>query len=186
MERRGQPMVYGYRYRQGLLERKSRSRSPLPSIGDALRPDTIHAADVGVMHPAFDGGRSDRQGGHRHQHPGRLVHPKRLAPVIWETTCPQIGQTTYTCRKLHDFGSTIAHELGHIWRLYHPNQVSGTANALAECQVVDGNGDPLWRDTMCPSDSVNPGSLVENEYRTERRTIDVWDRESHRLIYVRH
>lgn len=77
--------------------------------------------------------------------------------------------------------------IGFIW---HPSSVdshagTGTPTSLAECRRVDANGDPLWRATMCTSDSA-PGGIAANEHRTERRTLHAWDIESFRQQHSRH
>jgi hypothetical protein len=110
--------------------------------------------------------------------------------ALWEG-CPYNGGPAYTCSKKHDFASTFVHELGHaIGSLVHPSVIdahSGNMNAtnIAQCKRVDFRGDPLWRATMCASNSVT-GSLADNEYRTERRTLDSWDRESFIQQHQRH
>lgn len=102
----------------------------------------------------------------------------------WETNCPAGTGTTYTCSKWWDFGSTFAHEMGHAMALYwHPDQVSASANTLAECALVDANGRPLWRATMCPSDSAG---YWANRWRSERRTLHAWDTESLKLTFTNH
>lgn len=109
---------------------------------------------------------------------------------LWEN-CPYNGfQPAYTCGKKHDFGSTFTHEIGHaIGRIPHPNDIdvhsgNNLASAIAECARVDARGDPLWRATMCASNSA-PGGLAANEYRTERRTLHTWDIESLRQQHER-
>lgn len=113
---------------------------------------------------------------------------------LWEN-CPYNGfEPAYTCSKKHDFGSSYTHELGHaIGRLAHPSEVDrhngflpggGPATDLADCNRVDSRGDPLWRATMCESDSA-PGGFAADEYRSERRKLDPWDIESLRQQHAR-
>jgi hypothetical protein len=104
----------------------------------------------------------------------------------WEQECRAGTGTTYTCSKWYDFGSTYAHELGHALGIYtHPDLVGATATAIAMCEVVDAQGRPAWRHTMCASNSVT-GSILDNKWTSERRTLEGWDVESLRLIVVNH
>lgn len=64
-----------------------------------------------------------------------------------------------TCTKLVDFGSTMAHELGHTFVLRHPTAVP-TGVAAAHC------GDVPLRATLCSGPQV---------YRSERRTLENYD-----------
>ena len=102
----------------------------------------------------------------------------------WETQCPAGTGTPYTCSKWWDFGSTVTHEVGHALSLWwHPDQVSAAANVLAQCAAVDDNGRPIWRHTMCPSNSAG---YWANRWRSERRTLDAWDRDSLSRTFTNH
>jgi len=107
----------------------------------------------------------------------------------WETECPTQNPPTYTCTKLYDFGSTFAHELGHAAGvILHPNDVdrqtaSGSV-AAAECERLDAQGRPLWRATMCPTYFGENGLPLPNQrWRSERRTLHIWDTDSLRAIH---
>jgi hypothetical protein len=102
---------------------------------------------------------------------------------VWENCFFDPSTPAYTCSKKYDFGATFTHELGHAVGVgWHPNQVSDAAEQLAECYRYDGYGRPLWRATMCDSGGIL--DLERNKYRTERRTLESWDRESLRLEFV--
>lgn len=102
----------------------------------------------------------------------------------WETNCPAGTGTTYTCSKRWDFGSTFAHEMGHALAIaWHPDQINSSANDIAECVRVDSSGRPLWRATMCPSNSAG---YWANRWRSERRTLHSWDTTSLRYTFTMH
>lgn len=104
----------------------------------------------------------------------------------WETACRNGSGTTYTCNKWYDFGGAFAHEVGHaLGIVFHPYDVGPTATALAQCTVLDSTGRPAYRHTMCTANSVT-FNILDNKWTSERRTLESWDRESLRLVFVYH
>ena len=81
----------------------------------------------------------------------------------WETNCNPLtvalNPPATTCTKPFDFGSTMAHELGHTLVLRHPYDVAG-GTAAAHCSDIP------WRATMCGGPQA---------FRSERRTLETYD-----------
>lgn len=104
--------------------------------------------------------------------------------TYWEQQCPGGTGTPYTCGKVYDFGSTIMHEFGHVFRITHPDAVDA-AHGEGCCDGPDNDRARCWNHrnhgaaaqaTMCYADE--PGAQSENRWRTERRTLDFYDSES--------
>ena len=137
----------------------------------SLAPGTLGQAEVGSGCTVMHGTKADMPG---------LVFITIATRPDWFTQddsrrahwegCPGSSySTTYTCQKLYDVGSTMAHELGHAIGLAHPSQVvadghGSNALILAKCSNV------LDQATMCQASDAGPGT-----YRTHRRTLDGWD-----------
>lgn len=93
----------------------------------------------------------------------------------WRAT-PSNSQDNYLCSKRLDFGSLIAHELGHTLVLHHPQSIDdyvyGNTTSFSADQAACNESTSRWthRDaTMCN---------VIDQQTTAMRTLDGYDKDS--------
>jgi hypothetical protein len=99
--------------------------------------------------------------------------------ALWESCVA--GNTSYTCSKWFDFGSTFTHELMHSLYLRHPQDVDQhTGSSVSngpEAQQAHCNSTLAWDGaddaTVCPADGDAPTS--ETRYESSRRSVESYD-----------
>ena len=86
------------------------------------------------------------------------------------------------CTPSVDFGSTMAHELGHALVFYHPQTldqidnipVNRSDSASAQARCVEASGEFPPQATMCSG---------QGQWRAEQRTLETWDMETMHRAY---
>jgi hypothetical protein len=168
------------------LDNFQRDRSDPSSAGydvlmqytDAGLPSSARAVvqwrrtnDTGYALPGHgNGGRCGVQGQSNYHLDGAIVRigprtdffaePENARRHVWEACRSGSSTSSYPCSRRIDFGSIVAHELGHVLGLHHPGLVGGGANA-AMCDQ------PIVQATMCPGQGI--------DFSSSRRTLDRYD-----------
>jgi hypothetical protein len=149
-----------------------------PSPAPATEFDPVrcppHVDDIDAFPQAFHIARAEILIASR---PDWFTQPDTMR-ATWERCGSDLGFSIdvshlFLCTKLFDFGSVVAHELGHVLGLHHPDQIEPLApGASNDARCTPPWANALSQATMCRTTYT---------YRSAGRTLDLWDLDTIRV-----